>query len=52
MIWKFFNLQVVSENGITHKANWRERFQWLRRGCLLRDERVVKRYCELVHKKS
>ena len=52
MIWKFFTLQVVTENGITHKASWKERFQWLFRGCPLRNEKVVKRYCDLVHKKT
>ena len=52
MISKFFTLKVVTENGIIHKASWKERFQWLLRGCPLRDERVVKRYCDLVHKKT
>ena len=52
MIWKFFTLKVVQENGVTHKATWNERFQWLKRGCPLRDERVVKRYCDLVHKRA
>jgi len=51
MIWKFFTLKVVTENGVIHKATWRERFQWLVRGCPLRNERVVKRYCNLVHKR-
>ena len=48
MINKFFNLKVVEDNGVVHKATWRERFLWLRRGCPLRDEKVVNRYCKMV----
>ena len=48
MIWKFFTLKVVEANGVIHKANWKERLAWLRRGCPLREEKVVNRYCQMI----
>ena len=48
MIWKFFTLKVIDVDGITHKANWAERFAWLCKGCPLREEKVVNRYCQMI----
>ena len=48
MIRKFFTLRVIEPSGVTHKASWKERIAWLRRGCPLRDEKVVHRYCQMI----
>ena len=48
MIRKFFTLRVVEASGLVHKASWKERFTWLIKGCPLRDERVVNRYCKMI----
>lgn len=48
MISKFFTLRVIEQNGISHKANWKERFIWLFSGRHLRDEKVVLRYQEMI----
>ena len=48
MINKFFTLRVIEDNGVSHKANWKERFIWLLRGCPLRNEKVVERYQKIV----
>jgi hypothetical protein len=47
MIHKFFTLRIVHPSGITERATWKQRFQWLFGGCHLRDERVVSRYCQM-----
>ena len=52
MILKFFTLKVVEPNGLIHKASFREKIQWLKQGCQLRDEQVCKRYSKMKLKKS
>ena len=47
MIHKFFTLRVVHPSGITERATWKQRIQWLFGGCHLRDERVVSRFCQM-----
>ena len=50
MFSKFFNLKCVDKvSGTARHASWIERLEWLARGCPLRDEAVVQRFCDKKH---
>tara|TARA_Y100001937_G_scaffold90232_1_gene122062 strand:+ start:787 stop:969 length:183 start_codon:yes stop_codon:yes gene_type:complete len=47
-IIKFFTLKVY-QDGIVRKCSFRERIDWVLKGCPLRDKKVVERAIRMAH---
>ena len=49
LLIKFFTLKVVTSQGYTRRASLRERIEWVKKGCPLRNKKVVDRYFKFLH---
>ena len=51
MFSKFFKLKTVDPlNGLVTNATWKQRLQWLLKGCPLRNQKVVERFVQIKHR--
>ena len=51
MLIKLFTLKICESSGYTRRATFKERIEWLRKGCPLRDANVVARYIKIMRRR-
>ena len=44
---EFFNLEVADQNGHMYKANWRDRWRWIKAGCPKQNYPALERLCRM-----
>mgnify|MGYP003118314146 CR=1 FL=1 len=47
IIREFMNLRVADPNGHMYKANWRDRWRWIKAGCPAQNEKALRRLCRM-----
>ena len=47
IIRDFINLRVADPNGHMYKANWREKWRWIKAGCPKQNYPALERLCRM-----